>query len=113
MSLQHWAVILSTFSKELEYRPSTKISIVDALSRLSIHSNKLEKNLSEEQSVMIITASEIPLTLKIIPCESQKEPILLKVYQNIFANIKFDTKNNTLIPYTNICSELNINHSCV
>ena len=110
LRLQRWAVILSAYSYELEYRPSTKITNVDALSRLPTNSTL---KVPEDQSVMIITASEIPLTAKIIARETQKDPILSKVYQNIFANIQFDSRNTDLIPYANICNELNINQGCV
>src|ERR1700755_3459311 len=62
LRLQRWAVFLSAYSYTLEYRSSRDVSNADALSRLPSDEEGLGK--SVDKSVILMTASNIPLTSK-------------------------------------------------
>lgn len=79
MRLQRWAVILSAYNYELRYRKGSDLILADYLSR---------KPLPEQDSMEILINHveqcreiNIPIDVKLIALESQKDPVLNEVYK--------------------------------
>ena len=93
----------------MEYRSSKDVSNADALSRLPSDEEGLEK--SVDRSVLLMTASNIPLTSKQIAETTRKDPILSKVFQALQHNTKLTDED--FRPYISVWNELNTEDGCV
>ena len=107
--MQRWAILLSAYSYTLEYRSSKDVSNADALSRLPSDEEGLEK--SVDRSVLLMTASNIPLTSKQIAEATRKDPILSQVFQALQHNTKLTDED--FRPYISVWNELNTEDGCV
>ena len=81
LHLQRWAIALSEYDYEIDYRCSEKHSICDALSRLFREESKLDSE-SESYSIRAIE-KDFPLTAKDIGKATLLHPVLSKVLDGV------------------------------
>lgn len=78
--IQRWAIILSAYEYDIEYRKGTNVSNADALSRLPCTD---ESNCGDNIAFFSVT-SELPITHKEISIATRYDPILSKVLDFTF-----------------------------
>jgi hypothetical protein len=76
--LQRWSIILAAYHYDIRYIPSKAIGHADALSRLPLTANGVSE--SEATIFNITQISKLPVDHKTIKTETQKDPILAKVF---------------------------------
>lgn len=77
--LQRWAVILSGYSYNIEYRPTGAHSNADGLSRLPVPYNQPEGNSEDATLFMIGQLEALPVLASSVAAETAADPILKKV----------------------------------
>ena len=77
--MQHWALVLSAYDYQIEYRRSEKHSNCDTLSRLPHEDSKIGRE-SEVYSVSAID-KDFPITAKDIGKATLLDPVLSKALE--------------------------------
>ena len=82
--LQRYAIILSAYTYDLEFRSSQKHANADALSRLCNDSERL--NIKDESSIFNVEQiDKIPVSSKDISKATKTDPVLAKVYEYVMS----------------------------
>ena len=77
--LQRWALILSAYDYEIQYKPGVETKEADLLSRLPIPVEVIDPN---EQTFNVDYCEALPVTAAEIAKETQRDRILRRVYQD-------------------------------
>ena len=105
--LQRWAVILSMYSYNWEYRPASKMVTADAMSRLPMN---LPTNIPEYSVNSLEIFKEIPIKYEEIASELQNDP-LLKLVATYLVNGWPKKVSPNLVDFfkirENLCLDLN------
>uniref|UniRef100_A0A2S2ND60 RNA-directed DNA polymerase n=1 Tax=Schizaphis graminum TaxID=13262 RepID=A0A2S2ND60_SCHGA len=106
--LQRWAIILSGYDYEFQYRKGSNINNADALSRLPI-----EGNIDEELgSIMLV--EQLPLTFHEIANGTSEDAVLKLVCEQVKSGwVNCKTDKNELEPYFRRRQELSIEKECL
>ena len=108
--MQRWAVILSGYHYDIEYRRSADHCNADALSRLPLQTGASSK-LSEE-TYRISYVEELPLSARDIGKATQKDPVLARVHDFVINGWPSVVKE-MFIPYHRRRNELSVENNCV
>ncbi|XP_064091616.1 uncharacterized protein K02A2.6-like [Macrobrachium nipponense] len=106
--LQRWAIILAAYDYNIEYRPTSKMGNADALSRLPV--DKAPEQ--HEESILLISAYNLPITAKEIAQGTKKDPVLSKVVQSLITGRDICADANCK-PYKEIWNELSVTQECI
>ncbi|XP_062592417.1 uncharacterized protein K02A2.6-like [Saccostrea cucullata] len=109
--LQRYAVFLSGFTYDIVYKSTKKHTNADALSRLPMKSN--DNDGPDASEIFNIEQIEnLPVTAKKIAKETNRNPMLSRVYQHVTSGwIKPDDKS--LMPFYNRRDEITTQHGCL
>ena len=80
--LQRWAVLLSAYVYDIEFRPTDEHSNVDALSRLPLKVNYIPA-LDVDNSFMIGQVQALPVVAEEIAAATRTDPLLSKIYRYV------------------------------
>lgn len=81
VKLQRWAVILVTYSYDLEYRSTTEMGNADTLSCLPVE----RAPTSHDCNILLVESLHFPLTAKDIGEATKKDPILSYVLEGLIS----------------------------
>ena len=110
--MQRWALLLSAYSYDLEFRTSEKHANADGLSRLPLHTTS-PAGYSREPTVFNISQIEsLPITAGDIRQAARKDRTLSKVF-NYTKRGWPPTVNSALQPYFTKRAELTIEQGCL
>lgn len=109
--MQRWAIVLSAYDYEIEYRCSQDHSNCDALSRLPHE----ESVVGSEGAVYNVSAfdEDFPLTAKEIAQQTQLDPVLSRVLQLVMSGWPEVCDDKNLGPYFSRRLELSCEQNCV
>ncbi|XP_064088507.1 uncharacterized protein K02A2.6-like [Macrobrachium nipponense] len=107
--LQRWAIILAAYDYNIEYRPTSKMGNADALSRLPV--DKAPEQY--EESILLISAYNLPITAKEIAQGTKKDPVLSKVVQSLITGRDICAEDANCKPYKEIWNELSVTQECI
>ena len=109
--MQRWALVLSAYDYQIEYRRSEKHSNCDALSRLPHEDSKIGRE-SEVYSVSAID-KDFPLTAKDIGKATLLDPVLSKALELVITGWAEDCNQEDLKPYYTRRHELSCEQYCI
>ena len=110
--LQRWAVLLSAYKYQIEFRSTTAHGNADCLSRLPL-SNQAPDGLSPEPTIFNVSQiASLPVTTFQLQKATQNDPILSKIV-GYTTNGWPQEVDDTLLPYWRKRQELTIESSCV
>ncbi|XP_064109047.1 uncharacterized protein K02A2.6-like [Macrobrachium nipponense] len=107
--LQRRAIILAAYDYNIEYRPTSKMGNADALSRLPV--DKAPEQY--EESILLISAYNSPITAKEIAQGTKKDPVLSKVVQSLITGRDICAEDANCKPYKEIWNELSVTQECI
>ena len=113
--IQRWALFLSGFRYDIEYKNTKKHANADALSRLPLPCTS--EDLKHQDPVDVFHLKQIetlPVTVKRLRQETHRDPILAQVYQATM--IGWPPKSNLepqLLPYFRKREELTVHDGCL
>lgn len=113
--IQRWALFLSGFSYQIEYKNTKAHANADGLSRLPLPCTKEEKERKDPADVFQFKQIErLPVTVQELQRETRNNPTLAKVMQATMsgwpAKREIDTE---LLPYFNKRDELTVHDGCL
>ena len=109
--MQRWALILSVYDYQIEYRKSDEHSNCDALSRLP-HEDSKTGSESEIYSVSAIDKN-FPITAKDIGKATLLDPVLSRVFDLVMTGWPEKCEEENLKPYYARGHELSCEQNCV
>lgn len=109
--MQRWAIVLSAYDYEIEYRASEKHANCDALSRLPLENSTI----GSESRIYQVSAIEddFPITAKQIGKATKVDPVLSKVHHFIVSGWPESCPDESLRPFHNRKLELSCEQGCV
>ncbi|CAF4638013.1 unnamed protein product, partial [Rotaria sp. Silwood2] len=115
--LQRWALRLMGYIYDIEYRSTSKFGHADGLSRLPIGSDK-DFDIQDPGEIGLVALiqqelqNDLPLRAIQISKATQKDPILIQVYNYTLSGWPLSINDN-LQPYYRIRNELSTSHGCI
>lgn len=109
--LQRWALLLSAYNCDIEFRPTAAHGNADALSRLPLPEGGVERP-SESHLYNIHQLEMLPITSQTIKKATQRDPILCKVLSYMLKGWPVGVPN-VLRPYHSRLAELSVEDGCV
>ena len=109
--MQRWALVLSAYDYQIEYRRSEKHSNCDALSRLPHEDSKIGRE-SEVYSVSAID-KDFPITAKDIGKATLLDPVLSKALELVMTGWPEECNQEDLKPYYTRRHELSCEQNCI
>ena len=109
--MQRWALVLSAYDYEIEYKRSEDHANCDALSRLP-HEDSTVGSEGVVYSVSVID-DDFPITAEDIGKATLVDPVLGKVHQFVMSGWPEGCPDETLKPYHNRRNELSCEQDCV
>lgn len=106
--LQRWAIILAAYDYNIEYRPTSKMGNADTLSRLPV-----DKPEEHDESILLISAYNLPVTIKEIAQGTKKDPVFMKVVQSLTTGRDICVDDVNCKPYKEIRNELSVTQDCI
>ena len=110
--LQRWAILLSAYRYDIEFKPTSKHANADGLSRLPLHVEKEKEEPSDVDVFNVAQVDALPVTAQQLGQATRSDPILSKVWH--YTKTKWPDKvKECLKPYWNRRHELTVEGSCV
>ena len=109
--MQRWALLLSSYSYDLEFRTSEKHANEDGLSRLPLHTTSPAGYSREPTIFNIFQIESLPITAVNIQRAARKDRTLSKVF-NYTKRVWPPTVNSALQLYFTKCAKLTIEQGC-
>ena len=109
--MQRWALVLSAYDYQIEYRRSEKHSNCDALSKLPHEDSKIGRE-SEVYSVSAID-KDFPITAKDIGKATLLDPVLSKALELVMTGWPEECNQEDLKPYYTRRHELSCEQNCI
>ena len=109
--MQRWALVLSAYDYEIEYKRSEDHANCDALSRLPHE----DSTVGSEGAVYSVSAidDDFPITAEDIGKATLVDPVLSKVHQFVMSGWPEGCLDETFKPYHNRRNELSCEQDCV
>ena len=105
--LQRWALSLSAYDYDIQYKKGEELANADVLSRLPLNDDKFH-----ESQYRVYFVDKIPIDAHVIAKCTKSDPILRKVFYYI-VNGWPNSVDNALIPYKRICDNLSTENGCI
>ncbi|XP_068235649.1 uncharacterized protein [Palaemon carinicauda] len=77
--LQRWAITLAAYHYDIKYRPTSKMGNANALFRFPVDKAPGEY----DDSILLVSVHDVPITAKDIAHNTKKDPILCKVLESL------------------------------
>lgn len=110
--LQRWALLLSAYDYEIQFKPTSKHSNADMLSRLPQPQTLFEME-TEQVSINAIQVEALPVTPAKLRVETRNDKILSKVLRLTKRGWPKECPKQVLKPYWNRRHELTIEEECL
>ena len=110
--LQRWAILLSAYTYDIEYRPTKLHGNADALSRLPLPTNETEKGVCYDSIFNLSQLEAVPITNHQLVVATEKDPVLSKIMRYTKYGWP-STVHHQLKPYFNRKTELTIEGKCL
>lgn len=108
--MQRWALILSAYQYDIEYRKATEHGNADAFSRLPVQGN-VE---SEEADIFRFSQiDELPVVAKDISCATRNDPILSRVLDYTLRGWPNHISDNEINPFFSRKEQLSTEQGCI
>ena len=112
--MQRWALILSGYSYDIQYRSSTDNANADGLSRLPIKvRSNTEDRLDSVDTLHISLFDKLPVTSANVRCETRKDCILSRVYECIMTGWPHKCHDPILQPFYSRRNEYTVHQGCI
>ena len=110
--LQRWAILLSAYKYQIEFRSTTAHGNADCLSRLPLSDQPLE-GLTPEPSIFNLSQiASLPVTSSRVETATRNDPVLSKVLQ--YTSNGWPSKvDESLLPYWRKRLELTVEQGCI
>ena len=109
--MQRWALILSAYTYDIEYRRSTDHGNADAMSRLPCGKGQ---DTSQEESIYYFSyVNDLPVTSNDIKDATRKDPVLSKVYDYVAVGWPSHVDEDEIKPYFYRRNELSVDSGCL
>ena len=113
--LQRWALLLSAYHYEIQFKPTGAHANADGLSRLpmGLHDPKPDsKRVSAERAFLVGQVQALPVTAERLATATRKDPILSKVYLYVREGWPNEVPEE-LRPYERRKDELSLEGGCI
>ena len=110
--LQRWAILLSAYQYDIEYRSTTAHSNADGFSRLPLQGQEIVKHLSSESMFNLSQIEFLPIDADKLRRATQTDPVLSKVRQYMLSGWP-DAICPELKPYATRHYELTVEAGCL
>ena len=110
--LQRWAILLSAYQYDIEYRSTTAHSNADGFSRLPLQGQEIVKHLSSESMFNLSQIEFLPVDADKLRRATQTDPVLSKVRQYMLSGWP-DAIVPELKPYATRRCELTVEAGCL
>ena len=111
--LQRWAITLSAYQYDLEFRPTEEHGNADGLSRLPLEDSCTECDTVSEASLFNINQiGVLPITPERLKQETAKDPVLSRVLRHMMDGWPTKAKKD-LHPFFNRRQELTVELGCL
>lgn len=111
--LQRYALYLSGFDYDIEYRSSSKHCNADGLSRLPMElTEEPEQAADPVHAFYASQLNRLPVTSQKVRMETQRDPTLVKVYESTMKGWN-KQQELTLTPYYSRRNELTVHQGCI
>jgi hypothetical protein len=111
MRLQRWSIILGAYDYEIKFRKVSEIILADYLSRNPLDEVDTAEN--EINHVELFRDQTVPLNLTDVAIETQKDPLLHKIYQIILRGWPEKCPGTEYIPFFNKMDLLSVDQNCI
>ena len=111
--LQRWAILLSAYSYEIEFKPTLRHGNADALSRLPLTGDKSWVSSMEASLFNLYQIQTLPMSFKDLELATQRDPVLSEVYSFKKSGWPAEVTDPVLQPYLVRAQELTVEGSCV
>ncbi|XP_046399364.1 uncharacterized protein K02A2.6-like [Ischnura elegans] len=108
--LQRWAIILQGYDFQIKYIKATENRVADGLSRLPLREEEVE--IKEFSYIELGERKFLPVTVKRVRQESQRDPLLAKVLDYCMFGWPVKGEENVK-PYFNRKMELSVEQGCL
>ena len=112
-TLQCWALILSAYKYQIQYKPTKAHGNADGLSRLPLKSGKTKESVSISTIFNIQQIEALPVTAKEIAETTSHHPILSRVLHHIRTGWSTSNVDPLMQPYWNRRHELTSEQGCI
>ena len=107
-----WAVCLSAYSYDIEFRPTSEHSNADSLSCLPLHSIRAQESLSDPAVFNMHQLESLPVTTGRLAQATRTDPVLSHVYSHTLQGWP-QSVDDQFRPYFNRRDELTVESGCV
>ncbi|MCG8032935.1 MAG: DDE-type integrase/transposase/recombinase [Candidatus Thiodiazotropha taylori] len=114
--LQRYALFLSGFNYDIEYKSTKSHTNADGLSRLPVSSTNDDDDddvTSAEDIFHISQIENLPVTHAVIRRETKRDRILSQVYEQVQNGWQYQSKDSLLAPFYNRRNEITIYQGCL
>ena len=108
--LQRWAITLSAYSYDIEYKSTSEHANADSLSRLPVPSTETSEDAANVFNVAQIQA--LPLTSHQVATATKKDPLLSQVFRYVQSSWPAEVAQD-LLPHWNRRTEFTIEQGCL
>ena len=110
--LQRWAILLSAYQYQVEFRPTAKHSNADGLSRLPLESECAEEQATSASLFNLSQIADLPVDSKQLRLATSRDSVLSKVLRYTLYGWPQDV-NSDLQPYFHRKHELSVEAGCL
>ena len=113
--LQRYALFLSGFNYDIEFKGTKRHCNADAMSRLPLSSsNDVDENEQNAEDIFHMSQIEfLPMTHVDIQRETKRDKTLSQVYEQVQNGWQFQPKGSLLAPFYSRRNELTIHQGCL
>jgi transposase InsO family protein len=111
--IQRWALILSSYSYSIRYRPGKEVQNADALSRLPVLPPPEETPIPSELVQVLEVVDRTPVTARDIKRWTSRDPVLAQVMHYVNHGWPNKVVDGNLAPYSNRRLELSSVEGCL
>ena len=111
--LQRYALFLSGFNYDIEYKSTKRHTNADGLSRMPVQSCNDSDNLDAEEIFHISHFETLPVTSDAIARETRRDRVLSRVYEQVKNGWKEGNHDELLKPFYNRKSEITLHQGCL
>ena len=110
--IQRWALLLSAYDYQIQYKPGNSHANADVLSRLPLPDLPEREKLPGEITLPLNMLKSLPVTAQNIQKWTSRDPTLSQVRQMLASGLK-NSDDNKLSPYQKRRDELSLQDGCI
>lgn len=111
--IRRWALFMSSYEYQIQFRKTEQHGNADALSRLPLPKQPAKVPVAEELVLLVQHLDDSPVTARQVESATRKDPTMSQVLQFVRQGWPDSCREKSLQPYTQRKNELSVHEGCV